>query len=395
MQYKFILVKSKFFFFFLNEVKTSLSLRMLGFGLALTHILTFFYWTQGSLPRKLVSDDLRICWSFFQNCEAFNFFTPSNIQFIFYFYLLLSIFTAICYLNKKTVEIATLLLILITLLKGAIFIQDYRFMGNYHYMPFWMTATFILSPRKKEACSLLLVLFYVGAGLLKFNVEWLSGAAMIRPPIITGKLLEWGTAFVVILEMFFVFWFFSQQLWKRVFALSLIALFHLFSWHIVGFFYPLVMFSMLLLIAFSLKTGVRLNWKRPGFLIFPTLFAIAQLLPFMFFSNSAVTGAGRILSLNMFDAKTICQSEIIYKNKNTFIQLPLLLNDLGVRIGCDPLVHFEQAKHYCRKINTEKPDTISIHMVTKSTSSDQVIQTLSIDDVCHNPPKITIWGEFK
>ena len=48
-------------------------------------------------------------------------------------------------------------------------------------MALWVTGVFLAVPGKREALRLLLVLFYVWAGTLKLNWEWISGAGLYRP----------------------------------------------------------------------------------------------------------------------------------------------------------------------------------------------------------------------
>jgi hypothetical protein len=388
-----------------HEIQKDFALRVLGAGLALTHVWTYFFWNgAGSLSRYL-DGPVRICWSFYQACEKSNFFGLDQLDAYFLFYLLIALGAAVLFLFKKTVVVACWLLIILTVLKSLVIIQDYRFMGNYHYMPFWMTAAYLMMPAKKSVCAILLALFYFGAGLLKLNPEWLSGAAMIRPPWIEGKLLEWAVAFVVFLELYFVFWIFASKLWRRASAVTLLILFHAFSWHIVGFFYPMVMYSMLAFLLIALPRGIEINWRSINPYFLPGLFMAFQLVPLVFFRESALTGEGRILSLNMFDAKAVCSSEILLKkpsdNQNAIeiVELPPLIENFGVRIACDPLVHLAQAKSYCDLLEDvasgDNPPVIDVSLASKATVEASSRMILEAKDVCRNPPKVSWWGAIQ
>jgi hypothetical protein len=380
-----------------REIQADISLQWLGAGLALTHVLTYFFWDGAGSLRSYLSGPVRVCWSFYQGCASDPGAMLRGVDAYFIFYLILGVVTVSLFLIRKTVSSACLLLLVLTLLKAAVLVQDYRLMGNYHYMPFWMTGAFLFFPRKKHVCAVLLALFYFGAGLLKLNPEWLSGAAMIRPPMISGKLLEWAVALVVFMELFLVFWIFSGRLWKRVAALATLVLFHAFSWHIVGFFYPMVMFSLLSFLVINVGEGLKPDWRAPALYPVPIVFLVCQLIPLLFFPNSAVTGEGRILALNMFDAKTVCQSDILLRNGTDVVELPPLLENLGVRIACDPLVHLAQARAYCEIAKEEDLPSISVRLVSKPTvaGENQTLLALAADDVCRQPPKVTWWGGIR
>src|SRR5262245_34888964 len=106
-------------------------------------------------------------------------------------------------------------------------------MGNYHYMPFVIAAVYLVWPSPERVLAYVLVAFYVSAGVLKVNPEWLSGAAMIDKTWLTGHMLEYGCAYVVVLELVLVFGLLSRRPWLRHVTLAQLVLFHAYSWHVV------------------------------------------------------------------------------------------------------------------------------------------------------------------
>jgi hypothetical protein len=138
-----------------------------------------------------------------------------------------------------------LLLALVTLLKFALHMSNYNFMGNYHYMAYFVTMAFLFVGHKKHLIKYLIVSFYIAAGALKMNMDWLSGAAMIRTPWLNGPLLSVSLFYVVLLELVLVAGLLHRRQSVRIFVLIQLLAFHIFSWHIVGFYYPMVMFSLL------------------------------------------------------------------------------------------------------------------------------------------------------
>ena len=163
--------------------------------------------------------------------------------------------------------------------------MDYRFMGNYHYMPFLVSFMFLFIPQKLFFIPLLLVCFYFFAGLLKVsNLDWLTGLAFpenLDFPLFFNENIKLILCFYVVCleiigvwclvfiqtnckgkELLNTFAFFRRKtatkkirsrniktIWKIMIYFQLI-LFHALSYFIVGYFYPLIMFCLLSLFFF-------------------------------------------------------------------------------------------------------------------------------------------------
>lgn len=368
-------------------------MRLLGAGLALTHVLTgLYWWGGGAFAGAFLREGPRVCWSFLPGCESW---APSfeGTQALALLMTVCGLLAAALFAARRTSGVAALLLGAAVAAKLAVFLQDYRFMGNYHYMPFWLLAVFAFAPRRLEVGVVMLGLFYFFAGLLKFNVEWLSGAAMIRPPLIGGKLLELATAFVVVLECVLVFGLWSARLRVRRAVWLAFAAFHLFSWHIVGFFYPLVMFSLLAFI-WLLPEGPVVNWRGWGARDWglPVLFVLAQLVPAVLYPRSAITAEGRLLALNMFDAKTICHSSLVWEEGARRVELPPRVENLGVRLHCDPQVHWASARgSYCPLIDRGR---LALVLSARRTT-EAGVEVFRVDDVCAGERPFNAWGAWR
>ncbi|MEM7646608.1 MAG: hypothetical protein AAF203_06850, partial [Pseudomonadota bacterium] len=251
-----------------------------------------------------------------------------------------------------------------------------------------------------------IVMFYVAAGSLKLNIDWLSGAAMISTPLLSGRLLVASLYYVVFLELIFAFGLLSTHPMIRRFCLLQFILFHLFSWHIVGFFYPMVMFSLLWIyiddeikILQAKREAPRLGMdflsgKLPrSIYLFIVFFVALQAFPFVFFKDPSLSGAARLSSLNMFDSKTNCKSILVAQIDNKSIHLEEPVKNLGVRLRCDPLVFLNQAHQICRRNRKSKQfDRLSLGLFSKRITKLNYSKVLKIDDVCQlNFP---LWAEF-
>lgn len=393
----------------ISEINNSLQLRIYGLCLALTHLWTFLYWNKrGFFVNAQSSNNVEpLCFPFFPDCDLFReSISPGVWQIILYAYLFVGVFTAICYFQKRLNSIGYWFLIVATFFKLFLHLSNYNFMGNYHYMVHFVSLAFLFLPNKLDIPKYLIVGFYIAAGFLKINIDWLSGAAMIRTPYITGNFLSFSLYYVIFLELIFVFGLIHPNKWVRWGALAQFLFFHAFSWHIVGFFYPMVMFSLLgtFLVEeyFLYKDKGQIKNRLLNLVSGKetktvygvlALFTFLQVLPFTMVSDPSLSGVARLSSLNMFDSKTKCHSLMVAKTKNGSFHIRPNIKNLGVRLRCDPLVFLNQAHQLCRKNKEfQEIEKLSLHLFTRRITSHRYKKVLAIDDVCQlNSP---LWGEL-
>lgn len=379
----------------LAEIRESPTLRVAGLFLALTHPLTYAFFQGQNLPRMLSRTTDAICWPFFESCKELRpLFTEGFIASYLVVYLVLGFLAAALFATRRTTPLAYGLLVATNLVKLGVFVQDYRMMGNYHYMPFLASLAFLLLPDKRRLLRYLLVAFYVGAGTLKLDYEWLSGLAMIRTPIIQGKLLELACAYVVVLELVLVFGLLSRS--KRLFwaTLAQLAAFHAFSWHIVGFFYPCVMACLLAIVvadrtfapeAEPVPAPPRWGPVRRSTALALGAFAAAQLAPYFFGGDQAVTGEGRMLALNMFDARSQCHNLMLVHSGADLIEVSRPAERFAVRTRCDPIVYFNWAKNLCDENASTPGFDLDLYLVSKRTTDAAYAPVLSLPGFCTSP----------
>ncbi len=279
-------------------------------------------------------------------------------------------------------------------------------MGNYHYMVYIVTALLLFAPRRRESLKVMIVGFYVAAGLLKINIDWLSGAAMIRTPALGGDLLVTSLFYVVFLELVLVFGLLHHKRWVRAITLLQLLCFHAFSWHIVGFFYPMMMFSVLSLFVldefiFNSKREqsenilLHLFSGRLGRSTYVVLivFWLCQVIPFGLTTDPSLSGALRLSSLNMFDSKTQCHSLLVAKTEQGTVHLQKPMKNLGTRLSCDPLIYLNQAHQLCRANRDSKEiKQLSLTLFAKRVTEQHYKKSIDIKNVCElsNP----LWAEL-
>ena len=360
----------------LNEIVSHRALSFYGCALSLAHIVTFFFWNKPSIVNTwMVQNENTLCWPHFPFCESLQLSSPAIAGGVLYVYLCISVLSAVFFLNKKTVKVAYFLFLLALFTKYGIFLMDYRFMGNYHYMHFIISLVYLFIPQKMFFIPLFIVLFYFFAGLLKTtNMEWLTGLALFKPPpvFISEEVLKILCFLVVLLETVGV-WFLILKTRIREGIFFCFVVFHAVSYYFVGYYYPLIMFTLISI--FPLKWSQkqedqkqedqkqgnqksfsvflsRSNYRAGGVCL--VVFCFCQLMPFLIKGDSSLTGEGRLFSLNMFDANTYCRSQARVRFKNRTVEVPLPHEPLEVRIHCDPYVYFYQAQQLCQVYKTKK-----------------------------------------
>lgn len=382
----------------IKEIQNSKALQLYGAALSLVHTFTFFFWmgTNYKSLKFLFTERIPICWSIFQNCQSFRPFWAQWIDAIFSVYFLTSIACVLLFIVFKKIRLAYILLILLNVLKYSVLLQDYNLMGNYHYMAFISSLFYLLIPNKLFFGKLIIIGFYLSSGILKISPEWLSGNT-ISSSFLDGKLLEWACAYVVVLQLIQTPLLLSRNKISYYLVLLQLVIFHTFSISIVGYFFPIVMFLLLSIFFLernNLSSPVLVKKNILG-LIALLAFTIAQLIPLYFFRKSSLTGEGRILSVNLFDAKTSCDNRINLKYTNAQFIHSLESQSKASRLHCDPQIFYWTLKDLCKKQSSEENfrDLDFVLYSKKSTDQDWSI-IFQATDFCSRTPKMSWLGQF-
>lgn len=368
----------------LSEITASRSLQYFGAALFFSHLVTAFFWFKNDYDRS------PLCWSFFPSCKTWTPFLQSIATPLIVLYGILAVVGMGLFLFRKP-KAACVLFAFLSIFKLIFHLSDYRLMGNYHYMSHIINFLFLFFLDKKNTIRLFIVLFYFSAGLIKFNTDWLSGEAMLREPLIKGKLLELSCAYVIVLELAFSFLLLSKDKRLRIFALIQFIAFHIFSWHIVGYFYPTILFSMLTIFILAREP---FQWPRPlTNTAAAAIMMLAQLYPLIFEPQSSLNGRGRILSLNMLDSRAVCETRLFITYKNKIVEYNPTFPNYGIRIHCDPVLILDTVKKTCADMKDQSGfvDITLDHQVRRS-SSMEGIEQITFKNVCQHPLQISFLG---
>lgn len=370
----------------IQEIASSKVLRFYGAALALIHAVTWTFWRQ-SVPAYL-SDSLNpFCWPFFSNCQVIHGIPSLLVSAALGMYLILALLTAAAFLVGRY-KFAWFASAALFLFKLCVQVTDYRLMGNYHYMPQLITLSFLFLPRKKEVASLLMVLFYFAAGTLKINYEWLSGAALWRGLPFTASLWFFQVllALVVFLEMVLAFGLLSSQKLVRWFTLACFTLFHIVSWHWVGYFYPVICFLMLGIfpLRWLLEKGNSLKPGKAGTALLVCV-ALAQVPARLFSEDHTLYGKQRIANLNMIDARAVCMGAILIHDNGKIIEYDPDRSRFGARITCDDIVYLNFARNICRSYKGQvSTPRVDVYLAARRTTDLQARELLNIKNFCEN-----------
>lgn len=382
----------------MNEIIKSRALQIYGALLALTHVLAAYFWMDRSLHLVIADSDrsATLCWPYLPYCEGLRFASMNSAVTFLQVYAALGLITSLLFFLKK-IKPAFGLLIILLALKVYFTSLSYGLMGNYHYMAFLVMIAYLFLPNKATLIPLTIGVFYWGAGIIKFAPEWLSGVSLITPSFLPSALQHAGMIYSVILECILVFGLFSRQAWIRNLTLSQFLLFHAFSWHIVGYFYPMTM--LLLLSLFLLIPVCKEPWqavidarlKNQKFTVsLVLLLVLLQILPLMLVKDSAASGAPRLISLNMLDARMECDTLLIrHQEKATEVYDPFLKAP-STRTQCDPLVFLSQIEGLC----AGSSENFDFWLQSRRTTDDRMQTRLVLRDICKKSRTELMWAEL-
>lgn len=388
----------------IDEIGADPVLRIYGGVLAFLHILSFLFWQRFRVENILGSGKIAICWPFFESCNEYRLLSVTGIQVTLWVYLAAGLIAVLLFVPRRALPLAYWMLLAVNIFKILIWMQDYRLRLNQHYMAFFASFIFLLLPNKRRLLQYQIVAFYFWAGTLKLNYEWLSGAALYRKPLgVPQELLPQACAYVLVLELFIVFGLFARKQWIFWSAFAQLILFHITSWTVVGFFYPLLMFALLSLFPLTrlfesredpptlrrIFTGV----EPASTLIFLLIFSFLQTLPWFFPGDTAITGEGRLFALHMFDARIVCEAKVtLHGGAGQTKELPLN-SALAARIRCDPIVYLSWGRDFCNGLGKKYPDFFELDLLLRARRSTEaeLRPVVDVQNFCRSGVEYDVW----
>lgn len=370
-------------------------------ALCFEHVLSALFWvlTVGAVDILGTHVD-PICWPFLPGCGAAR--SDSSLWLV-----LLGLYSAIAIAGgvaalweRATDRVVLAFLGGLTAFKYGFILLDYRFGGNYHWMPLVVSVAILLLPRKLEAARALVVLFYVIAGFLKFTPEWLSGAwAEGRVTWPRGPGMALASAAVIVLELVLVWGLLSRDRRVRWAVLGAFAVFHIYSFWAVGFLYPLVMGVLLLAFVLDPESldrgqGLDIVFGDGAFSTYVALLAVlvAQVPMKLYSRVPAVTGEGRIPALIMFDGNVRCAMGRVARFERKTVDFGRAPIPLGQRIQCDPVVAWNEARILCARLAKDRTfRDLDVYLVSKQATDRNWTEVMRVRGFCSQWPAYFTW----
>ena len=396
-----------YFFRQIEEIRNDTALRIYGACIMLGQVLSFFHWQSGRMEKFLQKSAEAICWPFFENCFEYRFLDFNQVHTVFLVFGAVSIIgLALFLLPHRYLTAAYFWMMSVNFFKILIVIQDFQLRRNQHYMLFFITVAFLFLPNKRNLLRYLLVFFYFWAGTIKFNYEWISGAAMTVDPLwISRPYVPAACVYALILELLIVWGLLSQKKWLYWGAFFQLCLFHLVSWPVVMAFYPLLMYGLLSI--FPLTYFIKNNEDPPSLMaslarfkqplstyLFLGFFSFLQLVPVIIPGNERITGEGRLFSLHMIDAMVVCKGEMtlkFYDGSAKVFEIPDKNKDVN-RIKCDPVVNFSRAKQQCRNyLDDPNFNDLDLYYEARLSSEEVMRPLVDIKDFCGQELSYDLW----
>lgn len=381
----------------IEEIANDGVLRAYGAVLVLTHVLTAAFWWREGIAAIINSGAEPICWALVPNCGPLRILSMEQVESLLIGYAVVALLIAPLFASRRLTVGGYVGLIALTVFKVIVLAMDFRLRRNQHYMAFWVTGAFLFLPAKREALRLLLVLFYFWAGTIKLNWEWISGAGLYRPLwILHGQAAVMAACtYVIVMELVVSWGVLSARQWIFWGALAQLSLFHVMSWPVVGFFYPVLMFMLLTILVLDRlapAASSRPEMLRPfftgrarwGTYAIALVFSLFQLYPYTFPGDRAITGEGRVFALHMFDARVSCRAVATVRDETGNVQEINLRPGLPPRMNCDPLVAFHRARNLCenRSPLASGVADLDLRIEARRTSETTLREVVNLTDFC-------------
>lgn len=205
-----------------------------------------------------------------------------------------------------------LLLLLFTFKVVASLLMNWGVAGVYDYYHLILTIILLFFPHKEYFGKVTFVFLYFLSATIKFHSSWLLGtyftSLQIGLPLFPESLTVLLSQSVIISQIFGCWFLLSSNTWHQRLALIYFSIFHLYSGTLVGFNYPTIAETTLLILfgplyRFQLPP---INWRAVAGWTFLFLLLCLQLAAHFIPGDEKLTMEGYRFGMWMFDANHQC-----------------------------------------------------------------------------------------
>ena len=216
---------------------------------------------------------------------------------------------------------------------------------------------------------------------------------------LTGRGVVVACAYVVLMELFVSWGLLARRSWIFWSAVAQIALFHVMSWAVVDFFYPVLMFLLLSIVVLdrlfpppNTSTSGPAGWifgsllngrARSATYVTGVLFTACQVVPYAFPGDRTLTGEGRLYALHMFDAKIVCDAWALATSADgTNARIDLRAGMLP-RVNCDPIVVMGRARNLCKRLSQPgAPANLHVMLRARRSTASELQTVIDLPSFC-------------
>lgn len=267
---------------------------------------------------RAVTENVHLCWPYFQSCWKFyvlgTFPDAYSQQILSMGIFLLCLLVAVLMYKKEWV-LAHVLLLLLWICKAAtVFLFSMHFAENYSYYDLYLGSVLLLFPHKLAFLRITFVWLYFLASSVKIDAGWIMGTYFTSLsaglPIFGNSVAPIFTGVVIFMQMIGSWFLLSSDNRLRLGALVFFATFHLYSGIFVGFRFPsIALTALVVLFAVGYRySAVPLDRKSVAGWTFLAVLLIPQSIPLLIPGDHRMTLEGNMYGLFMFEANHQCVS---------------------------------------------------------------------------------------
>ncbi len=302
-----------------QEIAGSRALRIIYWVLLAGFTPAFFLWSRSeAITIKAAQAGRHVCLPYFQNCGDYYFLRglpPHALDQLLLFGILFGFLAASGFMAWRNEWRLSLRLLLVPFVFKILYLTvfTYQTQADFEYFHIPPLAVLLFSRNKLQRIRVVVAVTYFLSAFPKFTPAWLDGSYFTAleggMPLIADGLIPYATKATIIFELVAPWFLLCRDRRLRFSALSMWTAFHLYSFLLVGWRFP-VQCLPLLWATFATGEWRPFHWRlltpAHGALI---LYIALGAAPTLLFSERAYTLRWQKIGLSMMDANRQCVVE--------------------------------------------------------------------------------------
>lgn len=343
-------------FFNLDEIRNDKALVWYFGYLIFSFALVFKGW---SLNRNTATNVLdssgAVCWPWFQSCGDWIFLTtlPDGYTQQYVFAVMMGLMAvSVFYAMRKEWVYAHLCLLTLFVFKMYLMLINFKYNANYDYYHTTFAFIFLFLPHKRFFLMFSLAFFYFLSTAAKIHETWILGtyfsSLQTGLPLFPDSTIPIWTHLVMIMEMVFAWFLFSKNEKLRRTIFIFFFAFHLYSSILVGYHYPLIVLTPLVILFWLQYRPVEVprDVKSTFGWLFAVVLLMLQMVSHTIPGDEKLTLEGNFYGLYMFEANHQCISRVYDMDT----KLPIHeQSSANARHRCNPYTYVKAYQNnYCQ-----------------------------------------------